>query len=254
MGKVSRDARLLFIQLWTIADDSGRARGHSRVLASLLYPYDDDARDLMPAWLDELDAVGAIRRYTVDGDTYLEICNWLKHQKIDKPSGPKCPGFDEGSRVLASPPRGTGTTTTTTTGKGSCTAAQPPPASPETPKRKRVSRETSPDPEWVLDLKLAYPSRAGDTRWAAARRAINARLEEGHTVDELRDGVARYAAYVRAVGSEGTQFVKTAPVFFGPDKPFLDPWATPLTGVPARRPPSPAERRNRGIAMHGDAA
>lgn len=97
MGRVSRDARLLFIQLWTIADDSGRSRGNSRVLASLLYPYDDDARDLLPRWLDELEDVGAIRRYLVDGDTYLEIRNWLKHQKIDKPSGPKFPGFDDGS-------------------------------------------------------------------------------------------------------------------------------------------------------------
>jgi hypothetical protein len=94
---------------------------------------------------------------------------------------------------------------------------------------KTVPRETPPDPEWALGLKLAYPSRAGDTRWSAARRAINARLEEGHTVDELRDGVARYARYIRAVGSEGTQFVKTAPVFFGPDKPFLDPWIVPAS-------------------------
>ena len=97
MGKVSRDARLLFILLWTIADDLGRTRGASRMLASLLFPYDDDARDLIPAWLDELEDAAAIRRYVVDGDTYLEIRNWLKHQKIDKPSGPKCPGFDEGS-------------------------------------------------------------------------------------------------------------------------------------------------------------
>lgn len=99
MGKVSRDARLLFIMLWTIADDAGRARGNSRVLASLLYPYDDDARALLPGWLDELEDTGSIRRYIVDGSTYLEICNWLKHQKIDKPSGPKCPGFDEGSPI-----------------------------------------------------------------------------------------------------------------------------------------------------------
>ncbi len=30
MGNVSRDARLTFIQLWTLADDSGRLRGSSR--------------------------------------------------------------------------------------------------------------------------------------------------------------------------------------------------------------------------------
>lgn len=97
IGKLSRDARLLFIQIWTICDDLGRARGNSRILASLLYPYDDDAKALLPGWLGELEDIGAIRLYLVDGDTYLEVCNWLKHQKIDKPSGPKCPGFEEGS-------------------------------------------------------------------------------------------------------------------------------------------------------------
>ena len=44
MGRVSRDARLCFVMLWTIADDSGRLRGNSRMLASLLFPYDDDAK------------------------------------------------------------------------------------------------------------------------------------------------------------------------------------------------------------------
>jgi hypothetical protein len=95
IGKLSRDARLLFIQLWTIADDEGRSRAASRMLASLLFPYDDDARELMDGWLDELEMHGCIKRYTVDGDSYLEICNWLKHQKIDHPSPSKIPGFRE---------------------------------------------------------------------------------------------------------------------------------------------------------------
>ena len=41
MGNVSRDARLTFVQLFTLADDEGRLRGNSRMLASLLFPYDD---------------------------------------------------------------------------------------------------------------------------------------------------------------------------------------------------------------------
>jgi hypothetical protein len=92
-----------------------------------------------------------------------------------------------------------------------------------------VSRETAPAPDWLIALKLAYPTRAGDVRWAAGRRSINARLAEGHTQDELRAGVERYAAYVRATGGEGTQYVKTAPVFFGADKPFRDPWKIPAS-------------------------
>lgn len=91
MGKVSRDARLLFVLLWTVADDSGRTRAASRMLASLLYPYDDDAPKLIERWLKELENVDSIVRYVVDGDDYLEICKWSIHQKIDKPSKSKFP-------------------------------------------------------------------------------------------------------------------------------------------------------------------
>src|SRR5262245_47324676 len=95
IGRLSRDARLLFIQLWTIADDFGRTRAASRLLASLLYPYDDDARELLPAWLVELEDSGHVRLYEFNGCEYLEISNWLKHQKIDHPTPSKLPEFRE---------------------------------------------------------------------------------------------------------------------------------------------------------------
>lgn len=104
MGRVSRDARLAFVLLWTLADDSGRLRGNSRMLASLLFPYDDDAPKLMDEWLKELDCEKCINRYQVDGQSYIEICNWLNHQKIDKPTPSKIPAFVESSRILANPP------------------------------------------------------------------------------------------------------------------------------------------------------
>jgi hypothetical protein len=101
MGRVSRDARLTFIMLWTIADDSGRLRGNSRMLASLLFPYDDDARKHIDGWLQELETEGCITRYVIDGDTYLQVNGWAAHQKIDKPSASKIPPAPEGSRILA---------------------------------------------------------------------------------------------------------------------------------------------------------
>lgn len=106
MGEISREARLCFIMLWTIADDSGRLRGNSRMLASLLYPYDNDAPKLIDRWLTELQGVNCIIRYQVDGNNYIEICNWLIHQKIDKPSRSKLPSFDDSSRILANPREG----------------------------------------------------------------------------------------------------------------------------------------------------
>lgn len=105
IGRLSRDARLLFVQLWTLADDAGRTRAASRLLASLLYPYDDDAPSLLDEWLTELEREGCILRYAVEGTAYLQIRNWEKHQKIDRPTPSRLPGFDESSRGLASKSR-----------------------------------------------------------------------------------------------------------------------------------------------------
>jgi hypothetical protein len=103
MGNVSRDARLTFVQLWTLADDEGRLRGNSRMLASLLFPYDDDAPGLIDGWLAELETEGCIVRYKSGAQSYVQVCNWLIHQKIDKPSKSKIPPFEESSRILANP-------------------------------------------------------------------------------------------------------------------------------------------------------
>lgn len=105
MGRVSREARLCFILLWTIADDSGRLRASSRMLASLLYPYDDDAYPAINGWLDELEREGCIVRYSHDGTTYAQILKWLIHQKIDRPSPSRIPEYDPNSMHPREPSR-----------------------------------------------------------------------------------------------------------------------------------------------------
>jgi hypothetical protein len=92
IGKLTRESRLLFVQLFTIVDDAGRTRAAPRMLASLLYPYDDDAHGLIEGWLDELSLHGAVRRYEVGGAQYLEIVKWLEHQKI-RPSPSRLPSL-----------------------------------------------------------------------------------------------------------------------------------------------------------------
>jgi hypothetical protein len=79
------------------------------MLASLLYPYDDDAKKHIDAWLKELENEGCIVRYAVDGTAYIQIENWGCHQKIDKPSPSKIPPFDESSRTFANPRDASGT-------------------------------------------------------------------------------------------------------------------------------------------------
>ncbi len=106
VGRLTRDARLLFIQLWTLCDDSGKARAASRVLASLLYPYDDDAANLIDGWLEELERERCIDRYVVDGATYLQVVKWSVHQKIDRPSQSKLPDSPKPRDASSSPREG----------------------------------------------------------------------------------------------------------------------------------------------------
>jgi hypothetical protein len=102
VGRLTRDARLLFIQIWTVADDYGRLRASPHYLAGQLYPYDDDARALMPGWLEELEAGGFIRMYGADGNRYLDIPQWAKHQRVDNAGKSNIPGFSgEAPRVAA---------------------------------------------------------------------------------------------------------------------------------------------------------
>ena len=98
MGNVSREARLLFILLWSQCDDHGKARGSSRLLASLLFPYDADVPDLIDGWIDELEREGCIDRYEVDGAIYVRVMNWRNHQRIEKPSTTRFPDPSPDSR------------------------------------------------------------------------------------------------------------------------------------------------------------
>lgn len=65
------------------------------MLASLLFPYDEDAPEKIGGWLRELESEQCIRLYECDNNTYLEITNWLKHQKIDHPTKSRLPPFRE---------------------------------------------------------------------------------------------------------------------------------------------------------------
>ena len=180
MGRVTRDARLCFIMLWTLADDEGRLRGNSRMLASLLFPYDEDASKKIEAWLVELHGQQCIRRYRVNGDHYVEIINWLKYQKIDRPTPSKLPPFDDASEIPRedstsirepSPPEGKGRE-----GRGgdaaraSSRAARPEPLAP-TEAHRALAKQLSIDcdAEWAaFNDRIAAKGKAWFTDKGAA--------------------------------------------------------------------------------------
>ena len=69
-----------------------------------------------------------------------------------------------------------------------------------------------------------YPKRAGGNSKASAFKSWKARLREGVSSEEILAGVQRYAAYVAATGRTGTEYVKQAATFFGPDRHFEESW------------------------------
>ena len=75
----------------------------------------------------------------------------------------------------------------------------------------------------------AYPKRAGGNSKASAFKAWRARLKDGVSPADMLAGVKRYAAYVSATGNVGSQFVKQAATFFGPDRHFEESWQAPVS-------------------------
>jgi hypothetical protein len=94
MARVSRDARLLFILLWTVADDAGRLLADRAELVPMFFD-DHDASMFMTAWLDELERERCIERYAVDGVDYLRVVKWADYQKIDHPTASILPPSPE---------------------------------------------------------------------------------------------------------------------------------------------------------------
>ena len=84
-------------------------------------------------------------------------------------------------------------------------------------------------PEWFQQFRDLYPERAGDQGWQRALKAANARMAEGHTPDEFIEGAMRYRAFCEQTGKLGTEYVKQAASFLGPDKAFALPWNPPKT-------------------------
>ena len=82
LAKVSRDARLTFIGLWTEADSAGRGVAHPAILKGAIWPLEDDmTADQVAAHLTELADTGHITLYADDaGDALFQVTNWTKHQ------------------------------------------------------------------------------------------------------------------------------------------------------------------------------
>lgn len=90
--RISRDARLLDIHLWNLADDEGRLQELPRWIIGEVFPGDDDVTPaVLEEWLGELEETGLIIRYEVAGEAYIECHDFTDHQAINKPRSSELP-------------------------------------------------------------------------------------------------------------------------------------------------------------------
>jgi hypothetical protein len=98
LATVSRDARLLFVGLWSNSDDYGVVKGHPAWLKNRIFPYDEIPLDIFEGWLAELSAIRVIVPFLHNGERYCHIRNFRRHQTINRPSGARNPAPPETSK------------------------------------------------------------------------------------------------------------------------------------------------------------
>lgn len=94
VGVLTRDARLLFIATWNLADDEGLLRWNSEYLKANAFMYDDDlsAQDVA-SLMAELVGQGMVFPYK-GGKTQTQfalVVNFKKHQRINRPTPARLP-------------------------------------------------------------------------------------------------------------------------------------------------------------------
>lgn len=208
-GKDGRAARQLFIALWNFAEDHGVARGNPAYLRAEIYPYDDDVTTAdVVRWLEALQRGGFIVRFERDDSSFLWIRGFNDHQRIEKPSKPTLPSPTTDERKGIKP-----------------TPVALPESSPTPPEKERMDRrgEEGRGEEEEKDPSSAEPTGAlfelvpeevespeavevfthwrqvmgknGRTAFDRKRKsAVQARLRDGYSVDDLKravDGCAK---------------------------------------------------------------
>lgn len=203
--------RLVFLGLISMADDAGRVLDNLKVIDAFIFPASEDSAATS---LVRLTVSGRLRRGVADsGQNVLEIVNWARHQKIDKPNFktalPKIVKDNSLNGLSPTPPRYIVDTSAlhTTIPTTITTNDQRP--------RKQRGAYAPGDPVFDEAWK-AYPQRPGNPR-GSAFRAWSARIKEGVSPEAMLAGVRAYAAHCRREGTE-PRYIKMAATFFGPGK------------------------------------
>lgn len=201
LGELPALARLLFIGMWTISDFKGCLEFRPKRIKAQLLPYDDcDVEELTI----NLDKSGFVSIYSVTGSKYIKIINFEKHQnphKNEKESGSEIPDITKKDNEINDL-----TEDGTTRDKNGTDRADslflipdslnliPDPIEKVNPIVPAKAVTASSEAQSVFDYwkkKRGYQRAKLD---AKRLKAINARLKDGYSVEDLCkaiDGIER---------------------------------------------------------------
>lgn len=91
LGMCSVRARFLFIALWVHGNDYGNLKARLGWIRLKTFPYDSISEADILEMLCELERVGCVRGYVVDGEAYINIPNFATYQTVRKPGKSNVP-------------------------------------------------------------------------------------------------------------------------------------------------------------------
>jgi hypothetical protein len=88
LTECSLSARLMFIGMWNFADDNGNMGYSAKRIKMQVFPADNIETQPL---IDELLTHGVLSEYSVNGEKFLHIKGFSKHQVINRPSSTAIP-------------------------------------------------------------------------------------------------------------------------------------------------------------------
>lgn len=246
IGKLDPLDRLLFIALWSFADDEGRGRAIPRELAGFAFPWDNIDDERITEGLRRLSGESMVTLYTVEGMPLFQITNWEKHQKVKNPGQSRLPppphpetdpppaATEDRPPVSVDPPenlppgsRNIGPRKKDLGPRNIRADAAAPPAAdeppldvelvepPDPPSDPSPASARSPDPVWdvLVDVCGDVTSRQNQSRRGRCVRDIRRAFEHRHieiTVDHVQALAAAYIAAYPSCAITDTALAKHA--------------------------------------------
>jgi len=214
--------RLVFVGLISMADDAGRLVDNIKSIDGFLFP---ETKESSREPLDILARIGRIIRYTSSsGQKLIQITNWDRHQKVDKPAKYTLPAPSD-----AQPQEPQQLSEESRDSRESLAGSSRSDLLPTTYYQRPTTISLVSDADEFETCWSNYPKRSGSNSKRDALRAYQARRQLGVSTDDLLAGTKRYAAYCETVEKTGTEFVMQGSRFFGPSEPFRESWEPPTT-------------------------